>query len=216
MRAARLSGGRIVAKSLPTMLLHRLKAETAERHDRVERALDLMRRDLTRPEWVRLVARFYGFYQPWEEAVARAAGGDGELAAMVADRRKVAWLERDLADLDVGEGARAALPRCRRLPVIETIEQVLGSMYVLEGATLGGQFISRHVEATLGLGDGRGYSFFYSYGTSTGRMWQAFRATLSAYAPRLEADRIVAAACETFDRFHHWIVDGRGEPLTCP
>lgn len=205
-----------MAKSLPQMLLQRLKVETAERHDRVERALGLMRPDLTRADWVKLVARFYGFYQPWEEAVARTVGDDGELAVMVADRRKVGRLEQDLADLDLGEAARAALPRCDRLPAVGTTEQVLGGMYVFEGATLGGQFISRHVEATLGLTDGRGYSFFRSYGVGTGRMWQAFRATLSAYAPRLEADSIVASACETFDRFHNWIVDGRGEPLTCP
>src|SRR3954471_19693130 len=162
------------------MLLQQLKVETAERHERVERSLDLMRPGLTRADWTRLVARFHGFYQPWEEAVVRTVGDEGELAAMVADRRKVAWLERDLADLDVSEQARAALPRCSCLPKVGTTEQVLGSMYVLEGATLGGQFIARHVETTLGLTDGRGYSFFCSYGAATGRMWQAFRATLSA------------------------------------
>ena len=156
------------------MLLQRLKAETAERHDRLERELDLMHPDLTRAEWVRRVARFYGFYQPWEEAVARAVGGDADLAAMVADRRKICgW--SGIWRTWTSARARVALPRCRCLPVVETTEQVLGSMYVLEGATLGGQFIARHVEATLGLSGGRGYSFFCSYGTATGRMWQAFR-----------------------------------------
>jgi heme oxygenase len=196
-------------------LLDRLRDETAEHHQRVERGLDLMRDDLTRPRWTRLVGRFYGFYQPWEVAVERAVNG-GELAVIVADRRKVAWLERDLADLAVPSSQREALPRCARLPALDSPARVLGSMYVLEGATLGGQHISRHVEKTLGLSGGRGYSFFRSYGAETGRMWQAFRRTVLALAPALDADTMVEAACQTFDRFHNWLADGRGEPLKCP
>lgn len=197
------------------MLLERLKADTAERHDRLERALDLMRPGLTRTEWTRLVARFYGFYRPWEEMLANMTAG-GELAPLVAERRKLPWLQQDLAALNLSAADCAALPLCTRLPSLATTAQVLGSMYVLEGATLGGQFIARHVEATLGFSGGRGYSFFGSYGAATGRMWQAFRATLSAYAPRVDHDSMVASACETFDRFHNWLVDGPGDCVTCP
>jgi heme oxygenase len=197
------------------LLLDRLRNETADRHHRVERALDLMRPDLTRPQWTHLVARFYGFYQPWEAEVERAVNG-GQLAPMTAQRRKVAWLERDLYDLAVSPGQLAALPRCERLPSLDSASHVLGSMYVLEGATLGGQHISKHVERTLGLSNGRGYSFFRSYGPDTGRMWQAFRQTILALAPGLDAGIIVQAACETFDHFHNWLADGPGEALTCP
>jgi heme oxygenase len=197
------------------LLLDRLRHDTADRHERVERALDLMRPDLTHPQWTHLVARFYGFYQPWEAAVERSVSG-GELAAMAAQRRKVAWLERDLADLTVSPAQRAALPRCESLPKLDSPARVLGSMYVLEGATLGGQHISKHVERTLGLSDGRGYSFFRSYGPDTGRMWQTFRQTVSALAPGLDPDTVVQAACQTFDRFHNWLTRGAGEPLTCP
>jgi heme oxygenase len=197
------------------LLLDRLRNETADRHQRLEAALNLTRPDLTRPRWTNLVARFYGFYQPWEAAVQRSVNG-GELAAMAAQRRKVAWLERDLSDLAVSPADLAALPRCQRLPSLDSAARVLGSMYVLEGATLGGQHISKHVERTLGLSNGRGYSFFRSYGPDTGRMWQAFRQTLSALAPAMDADIMVEAACETFDRFHNWLTRGAGEPLTCP
>jgi heme oxygenase len=196
-------------------LLDRLRHETVDRHQRVETALDLMRPDLTRPQWTRLVARFYGFYQPWETALGRAVAG-GELAEMAAQRRKLPWLEQDLVALDVSPQSQATLPRCDHLPSLDSPARVLGSMYVLEGATLGGQHISKHVEQTLGLAGGRGYSFFRSYGDQTGRMWQAFRRTVSALAPALDGDTMVEAACETFDRFHNWLANGRGEPLKCP
>src|SRR4051794_29137232 len=111
------------------MLLERLKADTAERHDRLERELDLMRPDLTLPAWKQLVERFYGFYGPWEGEIARTTAG-GELARLVAERRKVAWLEQDLADLGVSAADRAALPWCGRLPAVDTTARVLGSMYV--------------------------------------------------------------------------------------
>ena len=194
------------------LLLDRLRTETADRHQRIEAALDLLRPDLTRAHWTRLVARFYGFYQPWEAAIGRAVHG-GDLAEMAAQRRKLPWLEQDLVALDVSPDA---LPRCQHLPSLDSPARVLGSMYVLEGATLGGQHVSRHLEATLGLSDGRGYSFFRSYGPQTGQMWQAFRRTVSALAPALDADTMVEAACETFDRFHNWLTRGPGEPLTCP
>ena len=196
-------------------LLDRLRADTAERHRRIEHDLDLTRPTLTRAEWARVVARFYGFYAPWETAVARSLAGH-ELAAMAAERRKVRLLEADLADLQATPDPPAALPICSRLPRLDSPARVLGSMYVLEGATLGGQVISRHVESTLGLLDGRGYSFFRAYGQSTGTMWQSFRQALAAHAPKFEEGAIVESACETFDRLHNWLLDGRGEPLTCP
>ena len=195
------------------MLLQRLREETHERHRAVERDLDLMRPDLTRADWVRLVGQFYGFYVPWEAAVGRAAAADGEVAQLAAARRKSAWLEGDLTELGVDP---ATLPRCEALPVLPSPAHALGSMYVFEGATLGGQHISRHVESRLGLTGGRGYSFFRGYGTETGRMWQAFRERVTALAPALDNDIIVASACETFDRFHNWLVDGRGRVLKCP
>jgi len=183
------------------MLLDRLKAETAERHDRIERDLDLMRPDLTRAEWVRLVARFYGFYQPWEEAIARAVGGDGDLAAMVADRRKVAWLERDLADLDVGEEARRSLPRCRRLPVIETIEQVLGSMYVLEGSRLGAAYLLKAVERSADPVVA-GATAYLSHGAGQ-HLWPSFLEMLETHAATLDDDAAaLTAAREAFALFN--------------
>jgi heme oxygenase len=197
------------------LLLDRLRNETADRHQRVEAALNLTRPDLTRPQWTHLVARFYGFYQPWESALERATNA-GQLAAIAAQRRKVPWLERDLADLALSPAELATLPRCQALPALDSPAHVLGSMYVLEGATLGGQHISRHVERTLGLADGRGYSFFRSYGPQTARMWQAFRQALLALAPALDPDIMVQAACETFDRLHNWLADGPGEALKCP
>ena len=76
----------------------------------------------------------------------------------------------------------------------------LGRMYVMEGSTLGGQYIARHVSETLGLADGEGNSYFRGYGEATGERWREFRAVLQAL-PESEAETIIASAGEMFSIF---------------
>jgi heme oxygenase len=56
----------------------------------------------------------------------------------------------------------------------------VGCLYVLEGATLGGQFISRHL-ATLGIGPANGGLFFHGYGAKTGEMWKSFQTNATGF-----------------------------------
>ena len=100
----------------------------------------------------------------------------------------------------------AALPVCSTLPRVATFADALGCLYVLEGSTLGGQFIRREVAARLGLTPDRGCAFFAGYGERTGAMWKAFGAAVTAHADARPEDRdvIVAAAVETFTRLDEW------------
>jgi heme oxygenase len=187
-------------------ILDRLRAATADRHERVERAADLIRPDLSRSQWAATVARFYGFVAPWEAALRPPH-----------HRAKRTLLERDLACLGVDP---SALPLCEDLPDLRTEARRWGSAYVLEGSTLGGQVIARHVEKTLGLRAGQGYSFFIAYGPRTGAMWRQFRDGLQAAATRLDHDELIDAAGATFDRVGDWLAGGAarvaGEALACP
>ncbi len=182
-------------------LFARLKAETADAHARIERTLDVMRPDLTRAAYARVLGRFWGFHEPWERAAVEVVRGD-EVEALIGGRRKAPWLAADLAVMGVEVGR---LPRCGRMPRTADVADVIGAMYVLEGATLGGRYVARHVEAVLGLRDGTGYSYFRSYGAETGRMWQSFRAEAGRRAEGLDHDAICAAACETFERLDNWV-----------
>jgi heme oxygenase len=102
----------------------------------------------------------------------------------------------------------AELPTCLDLPRLETAAEVLGSMYVLEGATLGGRFVARHLECILGLSDGLGYSFFRPYGEELGRMWQAFGEVISAHSSPEADPAIIASAVETFESLGRWLRGG--------
>jgi heme oxygenase len=80
---------------------------------------------------------------------------------------------------------------------------LLGSMYVVEGATLGGQVISRSLERSSGFRDGHGYSFFQSYGKATGQQWKSFVALIERL-PEDDAATVIEAAQATFRAFHQW------------
>ena len=83
----------------------------------------------------------------------------------------------------------------------------LGSMYVFEGATLGGQFITRHLAGRFGLPAAGEY--FNSYGDDVGRMWKAFRGVLLEHSSPEADPVIIGAAVDTFERFGRWL-GGRG------
>lgn len=185
------------------MILSHLKERTRPQHERVEQRLPLLRDDLSTEAYRDLLTRFHGFYAPLEARLCAVRGWDG-VGVDPAGRLKTPLLRRDLVVLDVDADA---LPRCPALPDVDTLARALGAMYVLEGATLGGQLIRRHLARTLDLSPDRGCAFFASYGDRVGPMWKTFGAALSTWADAhpQEEDEIVDAAAQTFTRLDAWL-----------
>jgi heme oxygenase (biliverdin-IX-beta and delta-forming) len=195
---------------MPHDLLSRLKLETAACHTRLETALDLMRDDLQRDEYIVLLERFYGYVAPWENAVG--ARMPASLVAFFNARRKAAWLESDLVVL-TGEDRAVEIPCADALddlPLLPNVGAAFGSMYVMEGSTLGGRFIAPHVARLLELTPGAGNRYFDGYGAQTGSMWNAFRDTAAATVPEAQYDDAVRAAIATFEGMQAWLCS---EPL---
>ena len=186
------------------MILKRLKDETRSAHLATEQQLDLLNQMPTKMEYARLLGRFWGFYVPIESKINQVVGLD-ELPLNLSARQKKKLLWLDLTDLDWNESTIEALPLCTDLPTLDSVPQALGCLYVLEGATLGGQMISRHLQERIGITPEHGGRFFSSYGQEVGSMWKAFGETVTAYSesPEIE-DAIVRSAIETFAAFGHW------------
>jgi heme oxygenase len=101
--------------------------------------------------------------------------------------------------------------------VLETTAQLFGCLYVLEGATLGGQIITRHLHASLGLTPETGAAFFAGYGARTGSRWKEFGTHLSAFALQSgSGDAIVASANSTFETLDLWLYPDRITPEWVP
>lgn len=183
--------------------LDHLKVATNAEHLAIEEVLDFVGPSLTLPLYQRHLMRFEGFYAPLEDALF----ADGAWPANTLDpepRRKLTWLQTDLHKLGLED---ANSPRCRntRLPLLHTPGHRFGCLYVLEGSTLGGQVICRHLHNTFGMTPETGSRFFTGYGPRTGSMWNSFRAALNAFAtePGHQQD-VVAGALDTYRTLRAW------------
>ena len=190
------------------MILAKLKEQTAEQHQRLEGKLNILARLNSAQGYKSLLKQFYGFYRPLEMHLGSVMCPPGFLANFTA-RRKTPLLEKDLLFLDLPERELRALPQCQKLPTVESEAQAFGCLYVLEGATLGGQIISKYIAEKLGYESERGATFFMSYGAEVRAMWCAFCQALREYATAHDADdEVVAAAVDTFDKFDQWLCVG--------
>jgi heme oxygenase (biliverdin-IX-beta and delta-forming) len=182
-------------------ILKRLKSETAPAHERIEQAFDLKVRTGCVTAYRELLARFYGFHIVWEPCIEAALGHP----AFCRKRRKTRLLVDDLRALGVSEREIGQLPFCDRLMPMHSPAEALGSMYVVEGSTLGGTIIARQIGHRLGLGAGNGCSYFRCYGDQVGPMWKAFRAELLTQTRSHDEDVVIASANRTFDILHAWL-----------
>lgn len=161
-----------------------------------------MRPDFSREDYRDLLRRFHGYYHPLEQDLLNA-GHWRDIGLDYPQRLKTAALERDLVTL--GDAAPSLLPQCSSLPDVSPLPASLGCLYVLEGATLGGQIISRHLREHLGLTPATGAAFFSGYGPDTGPRWKEFGTVLTTAAREEDGDAIVAAANQTFMTLSDWI-----------
>lgn len=182
-------------------VLRALRRGTAEEHETVERTLDLLDPRLDRTRLVQALTLLHGFW------VAAERGLDEWATRLPVDARSVDWPRRRRAELfaadlaALGAPASAAVPA---LPPVPGTDDALGRLYVLEGSTLGGTFIDRHLADLPGLAGVR-IRAFSPYGPDTGAMWAGYRrVTRARVAAGGDAERILASARETFRALAEW------------
>jgi heme oxygenase (biliverdin-IX-beta and delta-forming) len=184
-------------------VLRVLRSATASEHERVEDTLGLMDADLTRERLAAVLRLMHGFWLAAEEGLDAWAIREPTAAAPLAwDRRRRASLfAADLATL----GHPADDPARPELPPVAGTDEALGRLYVLEGSTLGGTSIDRHLATLPDLSGGVRLRAFSPYGEDTGAMWHAFRrATRAHVAGGGDAGRVVGAARTTFAVLADW------------
>jgi heme oxygenase len=182
-------------------LLEKLRTETRPAHDSIEQAMDLENRMVSLEAYRSVLERFYGFHAGWED---RAASTFSE-PDFFDPRRKTALLAKDLLALGLSEEEITGLPLCEPMAPSGTRSEVLGTMYVMEGSTLGGTIIARLMEDRFGLTAETGCAYFRSYGPGVGQMWRDFRAKLDAEAHPDRDATVVASASLTFRRMQDWV-----------
>ena len=172
---------------------------TSTVHRALEGALGLLDERLGLDAYREVLARFYGFWTGWEPQIA----GLLQDAAILAPRRRLHLLAADLTALGVSRHELAALPKCPLIK-LQGAPEALGSLYVMEGSTLGGKLIRGNVQRCLGSVGVSGCAYFDGYGPHTGAMWQEFLVILAA-APVADRQKMGNGAVATFERLSWWL-----------
>jgi heme oxygenase len=177
-------------------------------HDAFEGTLGLLDTELELAYYKIVLTRFHGFWRGWQPYVAGLLDDE----TLLAPRRRLELLDADLRTLGLSKSDIEALPTCPP-PRLENAAEALGSLYVMEGSTLGGRRILRNVERCLGLSEHAGCQYFAGYGAQTGPMWQAFLQRLDRAPPEQAAD-VANGAVATFQALGRWLRPAGRPPLT--
>jgi heme oxygenase len=186
-------------------LFARLKAGTEQQHREIESLIDPLKNFCSLTAYKSHVLKSWEFYRSTENDL-----GGLDWAAVGIDyaaRRKLPLLERDLDALGIPRSRAAAeVAPASRLD----LDFALGCLYVVEGATLGGQVISRHL-AKLGIGPDNGGRFFHGYGARTGEMWKSFQVSAVNYCvTEDQVSQAVSGARSAFSNFCRSLLPGEG------
>jgi heme oxygenase (biliverdin-IX-beta and delta-forming) len=173
-------------------MLATLRAATRADHAALEREMDLLRPPLERDRFVHALQVFYGFHLAWEPRVASLIDDE----ALLAGRQRLSLIQRDLARL----GAAPEASNVFDLDDVGSRSAAWGSLYVMEGSTLGGQLIAKALRSHAAWAPAEGLGYFDPHGPRTVAMWRALCSALEAAAPSLDVDAATAAAQLTFRR----------------
>ncbi len=196
------------ANLAPRGLLETLRLATAQAHAAVERLPAMAR--LTSSEvtladyrgYLCAIARLYGTLEAPLYAALRSGlppdlqsspGAEPALGL----RPKLPTLMRELE----AHGLPIPTPTTGELPVPADLSATLGGLYVLEGATLGGRVIARHLRRHLGDAIPEGGLLDF-HGESTSAVWKGFGAALDGLVAvgLIDPEKTVAAALQVFEQ----------------
>lgn len=186
------------------MILEKIKEQTTQNHILLESCSllkPLSDGSLTKEHYVKLLAKFYGYFLPIENKLNQFVEFKSYLPDF-SSRRKVSWLKEDIDKL-ITDKLEPEI--CKETPEINSLSQAFGCLYVLEGSTLGGKVIAKTLFEKFGLDSSNGAAFFNGYGTETGSKWKLFKEALLKYSCDCnEEEIIIGAANESFNKFYTW------------
>jgi heme oxygenase len=185
-----------------SVLAMHLRAATRSAHHLIDHHVQLaplVRTDLQRDHYIKLLQTFARIYQGLDSAFTEALQRfcpDTEFRP--SDRS--GWLAQDLRYF--GAHGNFTTP-CWQWPKIDAVAELVGRLYTIEGSTLGGQVIARQLEQSIGVGPESGGRMFHGHGQSTYAHWQAFIEFADRECPVADTDAACAAANRMFVELSH-------------
>jgi len=186
--------------------LQKLRSATAASHQALEEnpaAKVLMSPNVTWDAVDHYLKSMYGFVSGFEKVVFPILENS---LPQLSERKKTQLLEVDLKQSSQETNRLPLMPSGVLTTQYNNLSKAWGGMYVLEGSTLGGQIITRHLQNILGEGIEKRISYLAPYGSQTGIMWKNFLHYFSEAAIVMcDEKEIIDSAVQTFSLIDNWI-----------
>lgn len=196
-----------------TIFLQQLRSKTALSHQLIEQnslSQSLMSQNVTMTQYAQYLKSMYGFVYGFEKRVFPLLKHYQLL--QIDDRRKSHLIQADLALLNHTAAQPYGNDELFSIHY-QTAAAALGGMYVLEGSTLGGQIISRHLSKVLGDSVTGKTTYLSAYNGQTGSMWKVFLQLLcEAGATTAIEDEIIESAVNTFSLLNNCLLEHSYKP----
>jgi heme oxygenase len=184
------------------MIADLLRTETAANHKKLESLMfvnEIMNNSLSIDQYKKLLTVNYIIHQRLENTLANMLDADIAAQLEMNSRLKLAALESDLNYWNIDSLTLPGLDFELFIPQKNTAE-VLGALYVLEGATLGGNVIKRHILANPNFKDlESGLNYYGIYGEALSTKWKKFVSVLNEHVVEADYERCINSANQTFN-----------------
>lgn len=186
------------------LFFKRLRQETAESHQKLEDnplSKAILSPSVSLEDYQTYLTALFGLTIACEDQVFPVIS---HVITDLPGRYKSRLIIDDLLATGLSETEIDALPVYRF--EFSTVAEALGIMYVLEGSTLGGKILYRHIHEVLGLVPENGASYFWGYGAQTGNLWKSFISSLTQFVDEYEErDGVIDSAKKTFTIIDNWL-----------
>jgi heme oxygenase len=178
------------------MLQETLKQATRADHDQLEQLMyvgDIMSGNLSLAQYKQLLTTNYLVHKNFEHFLFGSLSP--ELAEQLAlpHRKKLQSLKKDIDELNLPEPENDV----EETSFNKNDAELLGAMYVLEGATLGGSVIVKRLKTNPNF-EGLNLNYYQVYGEQLIPMWKQFCAILNQQ-PESSAEGAINGAKKMFD-----------------
>lgn len=181
------------------MLQEKLKQATQANHDTLEGLMfvhQIMGGTLSLQQYKQILTTNYLVHQHFEDALANGLNPTITKDLEIYSRRKLGALAADMLEIHLDlQGLNTDLPET----TFDNQAEVLGALYVLEGATLGGNVIVKRLKVNPQLNSlNLGFHYYQVYGENLVPNWKKFVAILNKQ-PEDTCDASVNGAKKMFE-----------------
>jgi heme oxygenase len=182
-------------------ILAELKTQTWPIHQELEKISllkKLMREEIDLQEYKKLLCIFYGFIYPYENKIKMTN------SYLLTNREKSPLLRADLATFE--QLNLEELSFCEVTTSLNLEAEIYGYLYVMEGATLGGQVITKALKANNKLSPQISTHYFNAYDQETRRNWGDFSLDLcEKNVTNTQKNQVITTAIEIFTALFYWL-----------